>query len=88
LNGIRLTLEDDLIGLVIEETKTKDLKQMEIKGSFSEIFSWQLEGSFSEIFSWQLDEPEITHKTDSFCKAMNWMEIAKIVSYLNFNFLI
>ncbi len=68
MNGIRLTLEDDLIGLVIEETKTKDLKQMEIKGSFS------------EIFSWQLDEPEITHKTDSFCKAMNWMEIAKIVS--------
>ena len=73
MNGIRMSLADDLIGIVIEEmkpTKTTDVKQMELKSSFS------------EIHSWQLDEPELNHRTDTFCKAMNWIDISKIVSIL------
>ncbi len=68
LNGIKLTLDDDQIGLVFEEDKKNDQNKMELKSNFS------------EIYSWQLDEPKINNKTDSFCKAMNWMDIAKIVN--------
>ena len=39
----------------------------------------EIESSFTEIHSWELDKPELNFKTDSFSRAMDWIEIANIV---------
>ena len=63
-------------GVHIDTIKIKEGKEEQ------ELKNYEIKGSFSKLYAWQLNEPALTPATEPFAKSLNdWINVSSIVSY-------